>query len=153
MPRAIPADSVPEKRGSGYPAPYAALVAERTKRRLGDAFGLTTFGVNLVTIPPGVQTALRHWHSHEDELVYLLEGELVLVTDAGEQTMRAGDVVGFVAGSPDAHYLVNRGAAPARYLEVGSRVEADVVTYPDDDLAWGDEDGRMIPLHKDGARY
>jgi uncharacterized cupin superfamily protein len=150
MTRAISSNEVPERRGSMYPEPFASRMGDRIKRRLGDAFGLTQFGVNLTDLGPGGQSALRHWHTHEDELVYILEGELVLITAAGEQVVRAGDVVGFPGGSEDAHHFVNRSAAHARYLEVGSRIEADRAHYPDDDLQWLDGD---VPAHKDGTRY
>lgn len=128
-------------------------MGDRTKHRLGEAFGLTQFGVNLVVLGPGGQSALRHWHTKEDELVYVLDGELALVTSAGEQLVRAGDCVGFVAGSDDAHHFLNRGTLPARYLEVGSRIEDDLAYYPDDDLAWVLVDGEALPVHKDGKPY
>lgn len=150
---ALPAIDVPTIRGSSYPPPFAARMGDRTKHRLGEHFGLTQFGVNLTLLGPGGQSALRHWHSHEDELVYILEGELVLITDAGEQVVRAGDVLGFRAGAPDAHHLVNRGTAHARYLEVGTRIEDDLAHYPDDDLALVLVDGEALPVHKDGKPY
>lgn len=145
--------SVDERRGSGYPEPFRSRVAERIKRRLGDACGLTKFGVNLVTLPPGVPSALRHWHTLEDEFVYVLEGELVLVSDAGEQRLVAGMCAGFPAGRRDAHHLVNRGDRPARYLEVGNRIEGDNAFYPDDDLMWGMNEDGEYPAHKDGRPY
>jgi uncharacterized cupin superfamily protein len=145
--------SVEERRGSGYPEPFRSRVAERIKRRLGDACGLTKFGVNLVTLPPGVPSALRHWHTLEDEFVYVLEGEVVLVTDAGEQRLVAGMCAGFPAGRRDAHHLVNRGDRPARYLEVGNRIEGDNAFYPDDDLMWGMNEDGEFPAHKDGRPY
>ena len=126
-------------------------MGERVKRRLGDAFGLTRFGVNLVTLGPGGQSALRHWHTHEDEFVYVLDGEVVLVTDAGEQVLRAGDCAGYPAGNADAHHFINRSGAPARYLEVGNREPADTALYPDDDLKYA-EDGEGY-VHKDGRPY
>jgi uncharacterized cupin superfamily protein len=149
LPALDPRDA-PERRGSGYPEPFRSRMGDRVKRRLGDACGLTRFGVNLVTLPPGGQSALRHYHTQEDEFVYVLEGEVVLVTNHGEQTLRAGDCAGYPAGNPDAHHFVNRGNAPARYLEVGNRDPADTAFYPDDDLAIAD-DGSYV--HKDGARY
>lgn len=154
---ALPALSLPEVQGSGYPEPFKSRMGDRIKRRLGEAFGLTQFGVNLVVLGPGGQSALRHWHSLEDEFLYVLEGELVLVTDAGEQLIRAGDCAGYKAGKPDGHHLINRGTAPARYLEVGSRVARDVAFYPDDDLlllpeATG-ETVTLKPMHKDGRAY
>src|SRR4029079_10467228 len=130
---AVHVSTIEVHRGSMYPEPFRSLVAAREKRRLGDRFGLTQYGVNLVTLPDGCQSALRHWHTHEDELVYVLSGELVLVTDAGEQVAAPGMVVGCPAGSKDSHHFINRSGAPAQYLEIGSRVEEDMAYYPDDD--------------------
>lgn len=156
-PAALPALSVSEVRGSGYPEPFKSRMGDRVKRRLGEAFGLTQFGVNLVVLGPGGQSALRHWHLLEDEFMYLLEGELVLVTNVGEQVIRAGDCAGYQAGEPDGHHLINRSNAPARYLEIGSRNEGDVAFYPDDDLLLVPrvEDGKVAlhPAHKDGRAY
>ena len=121
--RARPGDR--RARGSGYPEPFRSRMGDRVKLRLGDACGLTRFGVNLVTLGPGGQSALRHWHTHEDEFVYVLDGEVVLVTDGGEQTLRAGDCAGYPAGSRDAHHFVNRSGGTARYLEIGNRDAAD----------------------------
>lgn len=151
--KALPAIAIEPKRGSAYPEPFASRMGDRTKRRLGDAFGLSQFGVNLVDLAPGGQSALRHWHTAEDELIYMIAGELVLVTDAGEQILRAGDVVGFRAGDPDAHHLVNRSSVPARYIEVGSRIDADVALYPDDDVKWHEDGGTWTMVHKDGSPY
>jgi uncharacterized cupin superfamily protein len=134
MVKAIAADSVPEKLGSSYPAPYDAPCRNRGGRRLAAAFGLTQFGVNRTRMPPGAWSSQRHWHSHEDEFVYMLEGELVLVTDAGEQVVRAGDVVGFKGGSTDGHHFINRSDRDAVYLVVGSRMDADFATYSDIDM-------------------
>lgn len=156
-PAALPALSVPEVRGSGYPEPFKSRMGDRVKRRLGEAFGLTQFGVNLVVLAPGGQSALRHWHTLEEEFVFLLEGELVLVTDAGETTLRAGDCAGYPAGVGNAHHMVNRSAALARYLEVGGRCPGDVAFYPDDDLmwVWHEQDGRAVKTaaHKDGRAF
>jgi uncharacterized cupin superfamily protein len=105
----------------------------------------------LVTLPSGGQSALRHWHTLEDEFVYVLEGEVTLVTDAGEQTLRAGDCAGYPAGKRDAHHFINRSGAPARYLEIGNREQADEAFYPDDDLQYAKNgDGYT---HKDGRPY
>lgn len=157
QPAALPALSLPEVRGSGYPEPFKSRMGDRVKRRLGTAFGLTQFGVNLVVLGPGGQSALRHWHTLEDELVYVLEGELVLVTDAGEQLLRAGDCAGYPAGQPNGHHLLNRSDTPARYLEIGSRHAGDVAFYPDDDLLLVPrEQGGAVtlaPAHKDGRGY
>jgi len=145
--------SVPERRGSGYPEPFRSRMGDRVKRRLGDACGLTRFGVNLVTLGPGGQSALRHWHTAEDEFVYVLEGEVVLVTDLGEQVLRAGDCAGYPAGKPDGHHFVNRSDAAARYLEIGNRDPDDRAHYPDDDLAMAGDRQNVRYVHKDGRAY
>jgi len=122
-------------RQSSYPEPFRRRVAGRTRWGLGDAFSLTQFGAGLVELEPGAVSSIRHWHTHEDELVYMLEGEAVLVTDAGEETLRPGDFVGFPAGVPIGHHIVNRSDRKVAYLEIGTRNPvADVVYYPDDDL-------------------
>ena len=144
---------VPEVGGSSYPEPFRSRMGERLKRRLGDACGLTQFGVNLVTLGANGQSALRHWHSSEDEFVYMLSGEVVLVTDAGEQLLRAGMCAGYPGGKADAHHLINRSAHPATYLEIGSRIDTDNVFYPDDDLKFAADGDELAFLHKDGSRY
>jgi uncharacterized cupin superfamily protein len=146
---ALDPGTVSEVRRSGYPEPFKTRMGDRVKRRLGDACGLTRFGVNLVTLGPGGQSALRHGHTLEDEFVYMLSGEVTLVTDAGEQTLRAGMCAGYPAGSRDAHHMINRSGAAATYLEIGNRVDGDEPLYPDDDLGWS-ADGY---LHKDGRPY
>lgn len=135
--------SLSERRGSRYPAPFDEPCLGRARKALGNGAGLTQFGVNLLTLEPGAWSAQRHWHTAEDEFVYVLEGEVMLVTDAGEEILRAGDCAGFRAGDPDGHHLVNRTARPARLLEVGTRSEGEVdgVDYPDIDL--------MIPAGSD----
>jgi uncharacterized cupin superfamily protein len=148
---AIDPATVAERRGSGYPEPFRSRMGDRVKRRHGDACGLTCFGVNLVTLGPGGQSALRHYHTREDEFVYVLEGEVVLITDAGEQTLRAGDCAGYPGGRADAHHFINRSDAPARYLEVGNRDPEDRAFYPDDDLAFADDGEQYV--HKDGSPY
>jgi uncharacterized cupin superfamily protein len=141
-PHAAPASSaldpwtLPARTGSSYPEQFKAAVAGRQKRALGDAFGLNGFGVNLVRLPPGCWSSQRHWHTLEDELVYIIEGELVLVTDAGEQTLTAGMVSGFPAGKPDGHHMINRSGRDAVYLEIGGRLAEDGAEYPDIDLAY-----------------
>jgi len=152
LPAVDPA-TVPEQRGSGYPEPFRSRMGDRSKRRLGDACGLTKFGVNLVTLGPGGQSALRHWHTLEDEFVYMLSGEVVLVTNDGEQVLGEGMCAGYSAGKKDAHHFVNRSAAPATYLEIGNRVEGDNAFYPDDDLMWGEDEKGTFTAHKDGRRY
>ncbi|HTP46968.1 MAG TPA: cupin domain-containing protein [Casimicrobiaceae bacterium] len=150
---AVDPSSVPEVRGSGYPEPFRSRMGDRVKRRLGDACGLTRFGVNLVTLGPGGQSALRHWHTLEDEFVYVLSGELTLVTDAGEQLLTPGSCAGYPAGSRDAHHFINRGDGPATYLEIGNRTDGDNAFYPDDDLMWCDDGKGVYAAHKDGRRY
>ena len=138
--------------GSGYPAPYDEPCRQRKRLRLGDLAGLTQFGVNLLRLPPGVWSSQRHWHSGEDEFVYILEGEVVLVTDAGEEVLRAGDCAGFKAGESNGHHLQNRTSAEAVLLEVGSRnPEHDAVDYPGIDLKL--KEGARVFLHRDGTPY
>lgn len=139
----IDLDGLPNEAGSLYPPRFRAAVAGRLRQRLGNAAGLTDFGVNLVELPPGCQSALRHWHSAEDEFVMVLSGALVLISDAGEQTLVAGDCAGFAKNSGNSHCLVNRSDQPARYLEIGSRRPAeDCVVYPGVDMRMGP--GRQI---------
>lgn len=150
MPK-IDLGTAPARRGSGYPAPFDAPCAGRIRQRLGDAGGLRDFGVNLMRLPPGGWSSQRHWHSHEDEFVHVLEGELVLVEDGGETTLRAGDCAAFPKGSGDGHHLVNRSAAEAVYLEIGSRHPEDVTTCSDIDMKSTNADGRFT--RKDGTPY
>lgn len=150
---ALDPDSVPQKRGSGYPEPFRSRMGERSKRPLGDALGLHRFGVNLVELPPGGQSALRHWHSLEDEFVWVLEGEVVLVTSGGEQVLGPGTCAGYPAGRRDAHHFVNRGTRVARYLEIGSRIDGDNAFYPDDDLMICEDENGWFYAHRDGRRY
>ena len=145
--------TVEARHGTGYPAPFDADCTQREKRRLGDAFGLTQFGVNMTHLSPGQMSAQRHWHTREDEFTMVLEGELVLVTDAGEQTVRAGMVMGFPAGAENGHHLVNRSDSVAVYLEVGSRDPRDECDYPDIDMLVRIVDGRDRFIHKDGTPY
>ena len=144
---------IPRHAGASHPVAAAEKCRARRKQRLGDAVGLDQFGVNRVELDPGVWSTVRHWHSHEDEFVMVLEGELTLVTDAGARTLRVGDCAGFKAGVADAHRLENRTAALAVYLEVGSRrPEVDEVFYPDDDLMLGrDADGNQVFMRRDGT--
>jgi uncharacterized cupin superfamily protein len=145
--------AVPASTGSSYPESFRSRVAARRKQRLGDALGLKNFGVNLTTIPACSMSALRHWHSHEDEFIYMVSGELVLLTDGGEQRLTAGMCAGFPAGKADGHCLVNRTDRDAVYLEVGDRRPEDAVTYPDDDLhAQPTPKGRRF-TRKDGTSY
>lgn len=150
----VAAEARPRERSSNYPEPFAARMDGRIKRPLGDLFGLTNFGVNLTTLRPGAVSSLRHTHSRQDELVYILEGEPTLVSGDGETQLRPGMTAGFKAGSPDAHHLVNRTEHDVHYIEVGDRTDRDTITYPDDDIraALG-SDGRWRFVHKDGRPY
>src|SRR5271169_4516419 len=121
MSKRIHVDKLPVVTGSGYPAPFDAACAARVRQRLGDAAGLTDFGVILLRLAPGVWSSQRHWHTAEDEFVFVVEGEVVLVTDAGEEILRAGDCAGFKAGIKDGHHLQNRSQRDAVLLEIGSR--------------------------------
>ena len=151
LPALDPATVAPRTH-SAYPEPFRSRVLPREKRALGDALGLTRVGVNLTTLGPGKQSALRHFHTREDELVYVVEGEVTLITDGGEQTLGPGMCAGFPAGVRDGHHLVNRTDAPARYLEISNRDADDSAEYPDDDLAYAKgPDGRPIFTRKDGS--
>jgi uncharacterized cupin superfamily protein len=143
--------AVPERKGIGYPAPFDAPCAARIRQRLGDAGGLTDVGVNLMRLPPGNWSSQRHWHSEEDELVYVLEGELVLIEDDGETVLRVGDCAAFPKNSGNGHHMINRSDAMAVYLEVGTRSPTDVITCSDIDMMSPSTDGRF--LHKDGTPY
>ncbi len=143
--------AAPRTEGSGYPVPFDAPCRGRVRLALGEAAGLTQFGVNLLRLPPGQWSSQRHWHSDEDEFVWVLSGEVVLVTGAGEQLLRAGECAGFAAGVPDGHHIQNRSGADALLLEVGSRRPAtDCVDYPDIDLRWSEAAG---DTHRDGTPY
>jgi uncharacterized cupin superfamily protein len=145
-------DGIAQESGCNYPPPFNAPCLGSTWRRLGRAAGLTAFGVNLSRIPPGVWSSQRHWHSHEDEFVMVIEGELTLVTDAGEETLGPGDCAAFKAGDPDGHHLVNRSDRDAVVLEVGNSVpELDRCDYPDIDMVA--EPGNPAYVHRDGTSY
>jgi uncharacterized cupin superfamily protein len=139
------------RRGSGYPPPYDAPCKARVRQQLGDAAGLTQFGVNLLTIEPGVWSSQRHWHSAEDEFVWVLEGEVTLISNAGEEVLRAGDCAGFPAGEANGHHLVNRSGSAAKVLEIGSRSAEDGCHYPDCDMKA--EPGDDFYRHRDGTPY
>lgn len=150
MPR-IDVKSAFERRGSSYPAPFDAIAKDRVRKRLGDAAGLTAFGVNLLHLPPGAASSQRHWHSGEDEFVYVLSGEVTLITDRGAEILREGDCAGFPKGVADGHQLVNRSDAMAVCLEVGTRSGDDVCTYSDIDMMIDSKIGRYT--RKDGTPY
>jgi uncharacterized cupin superfamily protein len=142
---------IPEREGSDYPAPFDREVGRRRRQRLGDAGGLTQFGVNRLQLPPGSWSGQRHWHSAEDEFVYVVAGEVVLITDDGEQVMRAGDCAAFPANMPNGHHIINKSESCAVLLEVGSRAGHDRVIYSDIDLVFEAQiDGYV---HNDGTPY
>jgi len=152
MPK-IDIDKAPTAFGSTYPPPFDAPCRERKRWQLGDVAGLDQFGVNLMRLAPGVWTSQRHWHTAEDEFVWVVSGEVVLVDDDGEHVLRAGDCAGFKAGVPNGHHIQNRSDAEAVLLEVGSRREAeDGCDYPDIDMIiHPGEDG--LCRHRDGTPY
>ena len=136
-----------------YPAPFQPVCAGRHKTALGNAVGLTQFGVNLTRLEPGAASALRHWHEAEDEFVYILEGQCALIEDGGETILGPGDCAGFKAGVANGHHLVNKSKSDVLYLEIGSRAPSERAHYPDDDLKF-ERDGKQLRiLHKSGAPY
>ena len=143
--------SLPVRTGSIYPEPYAAMVAGRSSIRLGDAGGLTQFGVNLVTLQPGAMSSLRHWHLNEDEFVMVTEGECTLVQDAGPVVMRAGDCAAFPAGDSDGHHFRNHSGRIARFLVVGTKAATEVATYSDVDFRIEQGGGRNTFTYRDGS--
>lgn len=144
---------LPARRSTIYPVPFAEGYEKRHKRALTDALGLTQFGVNLTILEPGARSAERHWHSKEDEALYVLSGTLTLITDAGETELTAGMAAGFPAGVPDGHHLVNSSSEPATYLEIGTRAPDEFVTYPDIDLLFERKGGASRLTHKNGEPY
>lgn len=144
---------VPLKTGSIYPEPYAAMMQGRSSLRLGQAGGLTQFGVNLVVLEPGALSSLRHWHLHEDEFVMVTDGECVLVEDGGETVMRPGDCAAFPANTPNGHHFINRSDAVARFLVVGTKAPREVATYSDVDLMVEVADGQARFTYKDGSDW
>jgi uncharacterized cupin superfamily protein len=155
MPR-LDLTKVPVKTGSIYPEPYATMVKGRSSLRLGEAGGLTQFGVNLVTLEAGAMSSLRHWHHHEDEFVWIVEGECVMVQDEGETVMRPGDCAAFPAGSTNGHHFLNRTDRPARFMVVGTKAPREVAVYSDVDLMvelTPGEAGRAHFMYKDGTDW
>ena len=150
MPK-VDISAVPKRQGSDYPPQFSAPCAGRVRQRLGDAGGLVDFGVNLMHLPPGGWSSQRHWHSHEDEFVYVLEGELTLVENDGQTVLRAGDCAAFPKNSGNGHHLINTSSDMAVYLEVGSRNPDDITTYSDIDMMSTNADGRFT--RKDGTDY
>ncbi len=154
-PAAVLANVVPPRqKPSLYPEPFASMMKGREKRKLGDLFGLTNFGVNLTTLEPGAMSALRHAHTLQDEFIYVLEGHPILFTDEGAMELAPGMCAGFKAGTGNAHHIVNRSEdEQVVYLEIGDRSPGDSVTYPIDDLKADMVDGKWVFSHKDGTPY
>jgi uncharacterized cupin superfamily protein len=146
--------ALPVVRGTLYPPPFDEPCLTRERRRLGDAAGLTQYGVNLLRLPPGAWSSQRHWHSHEDEFVYVLSGEVMLVTDDGEEILRAGDAAGFRAGDGNGHCLQNRSDEDATVIEIGTRIAEDAVVYSDIDMVLPAGSGKTGDYrHRDGTPY
>lgn len=149
----VAADVAPRTKRTNYPEPFASRMAGRDKRALGDVFGLSNFGVNLTRIAPGGISALRHAHSKQDEFIYVLQGRLMLRTDAGETQLSTGICAGFKAGTGDGHQLINRTEEDVIYLEIGDRSAGDSATFPDDDIQAVLVEGKWKFTHKDGTPY
>jgi len=149
--------SVTPRVSSGYPEPYRSRVLPREKRALGDPLGLTKIGINHTTLPPGKESSMRHWHTHEDEFIFVLSGEVVVKTDSGEQVLRPGMCAGFPASADgktgDGHQLINRGSEPVVYLEISNRDKADKAFYPDVDLQFHGTSAAVMFTRKDGSRF
>jgi uncharacterized cupin superfamily protein len=152
MPKIDIAKAVVRTKGV-YPQPYRSVTDGREKAALGNVAGLTQFGVNLTRLKPGAASALRHWHEQEDEFIYLLEGELVLIEDNGEMPLKPGDCAGFKAGVSNGHQLVNKSQRDAVYLEIGTRAATERAHYSDVDLVLERDAGGMRFLHKSGEPY
>ena len=146
---ALPVDDLPVRTGSGYPSPHDVPCRQRRRRALGDAFDLSQFGVNLLELPPGAWSSQRHWHERQDEFVYVLEGEITLVTDEGETELKPGMFAGFRAGVANGHHLANRSNAVARVLEVGTRTAEETAHYSDIDLMYREGEGYLT---RDGRK-
>jgi uncharacterized cupin superfamily protein len=145
--------SLPVDTRTGYPEPLNRVVMGRERKRLGNAVGLDQFGVNLTTLKPGAASALRHWHEKEDELIYVLQGEIVLVEDDCELVLKPGDAAGFKASTPNGHHLINRSHSDAVYLEIGTRSKTETAHYPDVDLVAIRDDKGMRYTRKNGESY
>lgn len=150
---AIDPFGLPGKQGTGYPPPFDEPISGREKRALGVPFNLTNLGINMITLPAGAMSSQRHWHTKQDEFVYMVDGELVLVTDAGEQVMSPGMVVGFAAGVINGHHLVNRSERKASFIVVSDKTPDDEGGYSDIDMLFVRKDGQDIYVHKDGTPY
>lgn len=153
MAKRIDAERVRKHIGSGYPPPYGEPCAQRERRRLAEAAGLSKIGVTLLRLPPGTWSTQRHWHINSDEFVYVVSGEVTLVTDDGDEVLRAGDSAGFKAGDPNGHHLQNRSNSDALVLEIGNHLTSDTANYPDIDLIASTVEGESRITHRDGTPY
>jgi uncharacterized cupin superfamily protein len=153
MKKRIDATALTPVVGTTYPPPFDAPCRTRTRTRLGNAAGLMQFGVNLLNLPPGAWSSQRHWHTGGDEFVYVLSGEVVLVTDGGEEILRPGDAAGFLAGDRNGHCLQNRSADDAEVLEIGTRVPGDMAYYNDIDMVAPAGGKPVAYAHRDGTPY
>src|ERR1700690_3638814 len=153
MKKRIDAALLTEIVGTLYPSPFDEPCRARGGTKLGDPAGLTQYGVNLLRLPPGAWSSQRHWHSHSDEFIYVLSGKVMLVTNEGEEILRAGDAAGFKAADPNGHCLQNRSGAVATVLEVGTRLAADSADYPDIDMTAPAGGKPALYTHRDGTPY
>ena len=153
MGKKIDLAALPSVIGTLYPPPFDAPCRARERKKLGDAAGLTQFGVNLLTLPPNAWSSQRHWHTEEDEFVYVLLGETTLISDDGPEVLTAGDAVGFKAGDSNGHRLQNRSGEVAVVLEIGTRIESDAAHYSDIDMVAPPRGERAIYTHRDGTPY
>jgi uncharacterized cupin superfamily protein len=153
MAKRIDPKTLPETVGTLYPPPFDKPCRARGRKKLGDAAGLTQYGVNLLRLPSGVWSSQRHWHTSQDEFVYVLSGEVVLVTNDGEEVLKAGECAGFKAGEDNGHHLQNRGAGEALVLEIGTRNQGDSSPYSDIDMLVPPDGKPVLYAHKDGAPY
>jgi len=145
--------SLEPRTSSGYPEPYRSRVLPREKRALGDPLGLKTIGINQAILMPGKESSMRHWHTHEEEFIYVLSGEVVLITDAGEQLLKAGTCAGFPLGTRDGHCLINRSSRPAVYLEISNRHPEDRAFYSDVDMMFHGVKAKPMFTRKDGSPF
>ena len=145
--------TVTPRTGTIYPPEFAGPLKGREKRALGDVFGLTQYGVNLATLAPGTWSSQRHWHEKEDEFIFVIEGDITLIDDAGEHPLKPGMCAGFKAGVANGHHLVNKTKTLATYLEIGTRSANEVAAYPDVDMKAVKTDGKFVLTRKDGTGF
>ena len=153
MVKKLDVDRIEAHIGSGYPPPFNKQVAMRERKRLAEAAGLTKIGVTLLRLPPDTWSTQRHWHTNSDEFVFVVSGEVVLVTDDGEEVLQAGDSVGFKANDGNGHHIQNRSSSDAVILEIGNHLSTDTAYYPDIDLIAALVDGKPTITHRDGSPY